>query len=233
MNPALLMTDVRFSYGGKGGSIAIDHFEVAPGESIFLYGPSGIGKSTMLGLAAGTLTPSTGTISVLGHEFSALSPGARDRVRADSLGIVFQLFNLIPYLSVTDNVLLPCRFSPARRKRVQGEGSLGRVASSLLSRLGLEGDDLQKRSVAELSVGQQQRVAAARALIGAPGLIIADEPTSALDADTQSHFLDLLLAEAERTGAAVIFVSHNRELAPHFERQVAFEDLLPRQGEAA
>ncbi|MEM9234083.1 MAG: ATP-binding cassette domain-containing protein, partial [Pseudomonadota bacterium] len=138
VTPALLMSGVRFSYGPGRGTIAIQHFEVSPGEKVFLYGPSGVGKSTLLGLAAGTLTPREGEVAVLGHDFHSMAPAARDRVRADSLGIVFQLFNLIPYLSVFDNVLLPCRFSKARRQRVEQDGGMKTVAGALLSRLGLD-----------------------------------------------------------------------------------------------
>lgn len=227
------MSGVRFSYGQDGGAISVDAFEIAPGEKVFLHGPSGSGKSTLLGLAAGTLVADEGTVCVLGHDFAALGGPARDKVRADSLGIIFQLFNLIPYLTVLDNVLLPCRFSATRRRQVQTEGALKAVAADLLTRLGLDMDQLANREVARLSVGQQQRVAAARALIGSPGLVIADEPTSALDADSQDAFLELLNSEAERTGAALLFVSHNRELAGHFDRQVSLDDLAAGKEAAA
>ena len=233
MTPALLMNGVEFSYGPGRGAVSIGHFEIAPGEKVFLYGPSGAGKSTLLGLAAGTLNPDKGDITVLGHDFHALSSAARDKVRADGLGIIFQLFNLIPYLSVLDNVLLPCRFSAARRARVEEDGGMKAVAGGLLSRLGLEDMTIRSRKVSELSVGQQQRVAAARALIGRPGLILADEPTSALDSDTQSAFLELLLTEVERSGAALVFVSHQRELATMFDREMAFGELPALEGEPA
>lgn len=233
MTPALLMSGVHFSYGPDRGSVAIGHFEVAPGEKVFLYGPSGVGKSTLLGLAAGTLSPRHGEVTVLGAHFHAMPPAARDRVRADSLGIIFQLFNLIPYLSVFDNVLLPCRFSTVRAARIDRDGGMKAAAGTLLSRLGLEDMAIRSRKVSELSVGQQQRVAAARALIGSPGLILADEPTSALDTETQAAFLKLLLAETERSGAALVFVSHQRELARHFDREVDFSNLAAAEETAS
>lgn len=233
VTPALLMSGVRFSYGPGLGAIAVDAFEVAHGEKVFLYGPSGAGKSTLLGLAAGTLDADMGDVVVMGRNFHEISPAERDRTRADSLGIIFQLFNLIPYLSVLDNVLLPCRFSEQRRQKVESEGGLKEVAWSLLTRLGLDEDEFRGRRVGELSVGQQQRVAAARALIGSPGLIIADEPTSALDSASEERFLDLLNTEVARSGAALLFVSHNQTLASHFDREVELRALTPETDEVA
>ena len=191
-------------------------FQVEPGESVFLRGPSGSGKSTLLGLIAGVLTPQAGRISVLGHDMGALPPTARDRLRADHIGVIFQLFNLLPYLSVTGNVLLQLRFSPRRRHAAGRDGVA--EAKRLLARLGLDDEGLLSRPVAELSVGQQQRVAAARALIGTPALIIADEPTSALDSDARDRFVALLREEVDRSGASLLFVSHEASLASHFSR---------------
>lgn len=231
VTPALLMSGVKFSYGPTRASIAVDELQIAPGEKIFLYGPSGSGKSTLLGLAAGTLKADAGDVVVLGENFHQLKPAKRDKLRADSLGIIFQLFNLIPYLSILENVLLPCQFSKVRRQRVQTQGSADDVAISLLERLGFE-DSYLRRPVAELSVGQQQRVAAARAFIGSPGLLIADEPTSALDNDLEEAFIGLLNEEAARTGAALLFVSHNKTLASQFDRVISIEDLAPKEGAA-
>ncbi|MBA3067401.1 MAG: ABC transporter ATP-binding protein [Hyphomonas sp.] len=196
----------------------IPEFSVDAGERVFLRGPSGSGKSTLLGLIAGVLAPQTGTIRVLGEDMARLSAARRDRLRADHVGVIFQMFNLVPYLSVTGNVLLPLRFSSARRKAA-GSDADGE-ARRLLARLGLEDEQLLKRRVSDLSVGQQQRVAAARALIGAPKLIIADEPTSALDADARDRFIALLSEEVTRSGASLLFVSHDRSLAPLFTRAV-------------
>lgn len=205
--------------------LEIETFELNAGERLFLRGPSGSGKSTLLGLIAGVLEAQTGRIEVLGHDMAQLSGSARDRVRADHLGVIFQMFNLVPYLSMVQNVMLPCRFSSRRRAADSGERDPHALAIHLLSRLGLNDPDLLARNVTELSVGQQQRVAAARALIGNPSLIIADEPTSALDADSRDRFIELLSDEAQKTGASLLFVSHDASLAPLFDRALDLSDI--------
>ena len=178
------------------------------------------------------ILPQAGTVSVAGQALGALSSGARDRFRADHVGFVFQLFNLLPWLSARDNILLACRFSPQRRARVVAAGSTPAAeATRLAARLDLSAD-LLDRPAAQLSVGQQQRVAAARALIGRPGLVVADEPTSALDADRQQAFIDLLLEECAAAGAALLFVSHDQRLAVHFDRVLDLA-ALNRAGGAA
>ena len=222
--PAVDIEDLRFAWvKGAPALLEIGAFRLERGERLFLRGASGSGKSTLLGLIAGVLEPQSGRIEVLGHEVSSLSPAARDRVRADHLGVIFQLFNLVPYLSVVGNVTLPVRFSTARRKAAGADPEA--EARRLLSRLGLESDDILSRRVMDLSVGQQQRVAAARALIGGPGLVIADEPTSALDADARDRFIELLSEEAMRSGAALLFVSHDASLARQFDRAVDLSDI--------
>lgn len=203
-----------------GPTIAIDHFHVGQGESVFLRGPSGSGKSTLLGLICGVLTAQSGAMHVAGTDMMGASAAERDALRARDLGVIFQLFNLAPYLSVIDNVTLPCQFSAQRRARATRERALADEAARLLSRLGLGPDVLAKNTVHNLSVGQQQRVAAARALIGGPRLVIADEPTSALDADARDAFVSLLKEECTASGASLIFVSHDGALAPHFDRAV-------------
>jgi putative ABC transport system ATP-binding protein len=210
--------------------LLIPHLEVAAGERVFVGGASGSGKSTLLGLVGGVLQARGGSVRVLGHEFTRLRASARDRVRADGIGYIFQMFNLLPYLSVLDNVQLSCRFSAPRRERAGGTaGAVRSEAARLLQRLGLEDPELQHRRVTELSIGQQQRVAAARALIGRPSLVIADEPTSSLDADARRRFIELLLSECAQAGSAVLFVSHDRSLAPAFGRQVELEQLNAAQ----
>jgi len=218
--PVVDVTDLRFDWGGVP-CLDIPRFSVAAGEQVFLHGPSGSGKSTLLNLLAGVLLPRSGELRVLGRALTTLSASARDRFRADHVGLIFQQFNLIPYLSVMDNVLLPCRFSARRRSRA---GDARRAAGRLLGHLDLDAG-LWRRAAMTLSVGQQQRVAAARALIGAPELVIADEPTSALDAERQSAFIELLTAECSATGAALVFVSHDRRLAGRFSRQLALAEV--------
>ncbi len=206
--------------------INIDQLAILRGERVFLRGPSGSGKSTLLSVLAGMVTPDEGRIRVLDRDIGALGAAARDRYRADHIGFVFQMFNLIPYLSVVENVCLPCGFSDRRRQRaIEQAGSVAAEARRLLDHLDMSDPQLQSRPVTELSVGQQQRVAAARALIGAPELVIADEPTSALDADLRQVFVDLLFAECERVNATLVFVSHDVTLAAVFDRSLEFLDI--------
>ena len=231
------LSGVRFSWSGAlPFVIDIGSLRVARGERVFLRGPSGSGKSTLLSLLAGVITPSEGTLRVLERDIGALGSAARDRFRADHIGVIFQLFNLIPYLSVVENVCLPCGFSLRRRTHAAGGGGTVQAeAVRLLEHLDMGEADVLRRPVTELSVGQQQRVAAARALIGAPELVIADEPTSSLDADRRSAFLDLLFRECARERAALIFVSHDASLAPLFDRAIAFAEInraLPRSSAA-
>jgi putative ABC transport system ATP-binding protein len=223
----VVLRDVEFAWAqGEAALLRIPGLEVAPGERLFLRGPSGSGKSTLLNLMAGVLVPRSGRVELLGHALPALTPSGRDRLRADHVGFVFQLFNLIPYLTVMQNVTLPCLFSARRKDRAVGaERSVAAEARRLLERLGLSDPRLLARPVTALSVGQQQRVAVARALMGSPELVIADEATSALDTEARAAFLDLLLRECERSGAAVVFVSHDPSLAPAFHRVLHMNEL--------
>jgi len=192
----------------------VGSFELGEGESCFLYGPSGCGKTTLLGVIAGVLEAQAGQVVVLGRDLRAMSGGERDRWRGENLGYIFQMFNLIPYLSVRDNILLPTRLHKGRK----AEG-----LEAMAEALGIA--DLLERGVLELSVGQQQRVAAARALIGSPKLVIADEPTSALDAAHREKFLELLLGQSKAVGAALLFVSHDQGLAGLFETQRSLPEM--------
>lgn len=227
---AVALDGVVFAWpGATAPCLDIPQLSVAAGERVFVHGPSGSGKSTLLSLIGGVVSPQAGRVTVLGQDLSALRAPARDRFRAAHIGFVFQLFNLLPYLSALDNIVLPCRFSPERARRV--DGTPADEARRLAARLDLD-PALLARPAAQLSVGQQQRVAAARALIGRPGLIVADEPTSALDADRQRAFVDLLLAECAASGASLLFVSHDAALATRFSRQIALP-ALNRAGVAA
>lgn len=219
--PQIAITNLAFRYPSMQiPCLDIANFNANAGERIFLYGPSGSGKSTLLGLIGGVLSADRGSIKLLGHEFTELSQTQRDGMRADHIGYIFQQFNLIPYLSVIENVLLPCQFSQLRRAKTLAGGKTLKVeAERLLTKLDLN-RTLWHQPVTQLSVGQQQRVAAARALIGKPEMIIADEPTSALDADRQAAFLELLLHECAQANALLLFVSHDRRLASHFHREI-------------
>ncbi len=206
--------------------LEIEHFRVEPGELLFIMGPSGSGKSTLLGILTGILVPQHGEVRVLEQRLSQLKGTARDRFRADNIGYIFQMFNLIPYLSVIENVILPCQFSSFRRTKIQLQGSSPRdEALRLLAHLNLKEPELLDKPVIELSVGQQQRVAAARALIGSPALIIADEPTSSLDTEHRESFLSLLFDECTRSGATLVFVSHDTSLVSFFDRVVEFRKI--------
>lgn len=206
--------------------LKIDSLSIQPGERVFIEGPSGSGKSTLLGLLAGMTLPQQGELRILGQPLGALSASGRDHFRAQHIGYIFQMFNLIPYLSMLENVLLSCHFSVRRRERaLQNSGSLEAEALRLLEHLDLNDEGLRKRPVVELSVGQQQRVAAARALMGAPELLIADEPTSALDADRRQAFVQLLFDECRETGTTLIFVSHDASLEGLFDRCIRLNDI--------
>ena len=204
----------------------IETLHIEQGERTFIEGPSGCGKSTLLSLLAGVVTPQQGTIRVNGCHLNALKGAARDRFRADHIGFIYQLFNLIPYLSVVENVTLPCRFSARRRRRASAQSNgFHAEALRLLKHLGMEGETVLAKPVTALSVGQQQRVAAARALIGAPELLIADEPTSSLDADRREAFIQLLFNECNRDKTTVVFVSHDTRLESFFDRTIRLGDI--------
>ena len=216
------LSDVVFSWPAVARPVVnVASLRIARGERVFLRGPSGSGKSTLLSLLAGVVTPQAGAIRMLGTDLSALRGAERDRFRADHVGYIFQMFNLIPYLSVLENVCLPCGFSAARAAKAKRTApDVREEARRLLDHLDMGSAEVLRRPVTELSVGQQQRVAAARALMGAPDLVLADEPTSALDADRRAAFLELLFRECERAAATLVFASHDVSLAPRFDRTI-------------
>lgn len=216
MAPAIHIRDLRFAWPGQAESwLALSALDVGQGEQVFIQGDSGAGKSTLLNLIGGVLLPREGHIQILGQPLDALSAPARDRFRVDHIGFIFQQFNLLPYLSALDNVLLPCRFSATRARRA-GPRPV-EAAHRLLEALEVDAGDAA-RPASTLSVGQQQRVAAARALIGRPALILADEPTSALDPRRQDAFLSLLGKEVAVHDCSLVLVSHDPRLASRFDR---------------
>ncbi|MGB5198637.1 MAG: ABC transporter ATP-binding protein [Sedimenticolaceae bacterium] len=214
--------DLVFRWDASGPVVmALDELCITSGEHVFIEGPSGSGKSTLLSLLAGVTTPLQGSVEVLGKRLERLSHIERDHYRAHHVGYIFQMFNLIPYLSMLDNVLLPCRFSARRRDRaIQRAGRVEDEALRLLDHLDMAHAELLSRPVTTLSVGQQQRVAAARALMGSPELLIADEPTSSLDADRRESFVRLLFNECRAAGSTLIFVSHDAALEGLFDRTI-------------
>lgn len=201
---------------------------MAAGERVLLLGQSGSGKSTLLAMLCGTVPVQSGQVYVAGQDLAQMGGAARDRLRAEQIGVIFQQFNLLPFGSVLDNILLPLSFAPARRAKVTDPRG---TAAALCEALGLPKAILTKQA-AKLSVGQQQRVAVARALIGAPQVIVADEPTSALDADTQAAFLDLLFDQVAQTKAGLLMVSHDARLADRFDRVVHLSDIAVSTQEA-
>ena len=222
---ALRIDSLRFGWTPGTCLLNIPELVLNRNESLLLSGSSGSGKSTLLNLIGGVLTPDRGQISICGSDTAALGARQRDRFRSEHLGIIFQQFNLLPYLSVIDNVLLPLRFAPERRGNSGTTAAERRSrAQELLAALGLE-HAAWSAPAYRLSVGQQQRTAAARALIGAPPLILADEPTSALDPDNRDRFIELLLAQAATAGSSVLLVSHDPSLIAQFDRSLALEQL--------
>jgi putative ABC transport system ATP-binding protein len=217
------LVDVHFAWPGKGGfALSCPAFVLAPGERVLLLGSSGSGKSTLLSLICGIATPQRGQVLIAGTDMGALRAGARDRFRAARIGVIFQQFNLLPYASVADNILLPLRFAPERRARAADAIA---EARRLCMAIGLP-DNLLYMPAGRLSVGQQQRVAVVRALIGAPPLIVADEPTSALDAATQDAFLQLLFDQVADAGSSLLMVSHDERLGAHFDRVVRLDEIV-------
>lgn len=209
-SPAIVLKDVRFSWAqDQSPLLSIPDWALNPGERLFLYGPSGSGKTSLLNLLAGIILPQTGTVELLGQPTNELSGRDRDRFRARHIGVVFQQFNLIPYLSVLDNVGLAAHFA-------RDTDRVRERSHDLLRRLGLP-ESHDQRPASHLSVGQQQRVAVARALISRPQIVLADEPTSALDSDSRAAFMDLLLEQVEAVGSTLVFVSHDRSLASNFD----------------
>jgi len=220
------MSGVRFVWPGRDAfSLTVDAFSLPAAKRILLIGPSGSGKSTFLSLICGILAPQTGEIDILGTDITKLAAAGRDGFRAEHFGIIFQIFNLLPYGTVIDNVLLPLSFAPMRRKRATTKGRAEDEAVRLLTCLGLEPHLTRGPSAANLSVGQQQRVAAARALIGSPEIVVADEPTSALDRNRQAAFLDLLFTQVSDAGATLIMVSHDETLAGRFDEVMRLETI--------
>ncbi len=230
--PAVRLSGVRFAWAGPSPfRLNVPDFTLARGETLLLLGASGSGKSTLLSLVCGVNAAQEGRVEVEGTDLGQLRPGARDRFRAERIGVIFQMFNLLPYASPLDNILLPLSFAPDRRRRASPPRD---TALTLTDRLGLARALVTGGPASRLSTGQQQRVAVARALIGGPGVIVADEPTSALDAHAQGAFLDLLFEQVSAAGAALLMVSHDTRLGGRFDRVVELGSIAgPPRADAA
>ena len=215
---ALRLQQLQHRWPAQSHGLRVDHLELAQAQHLFIQGPSGCGKTTLLSVLAGVLSVQSGRCEVLGQDLASLSPRQRDHWRGAHVGVIFQQFNLIPYLDVWANVMLPTRLFASREQAARRHwGSAAAQAGHVLAALGLHTGHWHQ-AVHTLSVGQQQRVAAARALMGHPPLIIADEPTSALDADNKDEFIRLLMDQARAQGASVVLVSHDARLASHFDQ---------------
>jgi putative ABC transport system ATP-binding protein len=220
---ALNWRELYFSWPESGFSIAPPDMQLQAGSSLFIHGASGCGKSTLLSLISGVVPAKRGCLEILGVEIARLSQAQRDRFRGENMGVVFQQFNLIPYLDVMSNVLMPTRMFPKRLARsVAQHGSAKAQATELFESLGIA-SSIWAQGVHQLSVGQQQRVAVARALMGYPSIIIADEPTSALDEANKNEFLHLLLSVARKMGTTVILVSHDMRIADSFDQVLTLQ----------
>ena len=220
-NSVIRIENAEFSYPKGPAILKIGHLEVKKKESVFVFGPSGSGKSTLLSLLTGINIPVKGKVEVFGNDLANISGRKRDQLRGSHCGYIFQMFNLIPYLSAYDNIILSCKLNKTRMERIKGdiEVSVKQLAQSL----GV--DKFLHKNVSELSIGQQQRIAAARAFLGAPPLIIADEPTSALDTDSRENFIKTLFNIADKNETTIVFVSHDRGLKQYFDRSISLLEI--------
>ncbi len=223
--PMIQLAELQFGYREGDFALRVPKLEVRQRERVALIGPSGCGKTTLLHLIAGIAVPESGRVRTNGVDVTALDDDARRDFRIRSIGLVFQEFELLEYLSVLDNILLPYRINPSLRL----ETPVRERAESLARRVGI-GDKLA-RMATRLSHGEKQRVAVCRALIAEPELILADEPTGNLDPENKNRVLDILINYAEEHAATLLMVTHDRDLLGRFERVIDFKTF--RSGESA
>jgi putative ABC transport system ATP-binding protein len=213
------ITDLEFHYGRDGFRLRLPHLVLESGSKVAIIGPSGSGKTTFLNLVSGICTPHRGSVRVNGTAVSDLSDSARRTFRITNIGFVFQDFELIEFLTIRDNVLYPFRLNRALCLTAE----VRRRAEQLANETGL-GETLERRPD-QLSQGERQRAAICRALVTEPKLLLADEPTGNLDPDNKERILDLLMVSAERSGATLIVVTHDRSLLDRFDRVLDFREL--------
>ena len=220
------INSVKFHWSNKSNfKLHIPELSVDKGEKVLLLGESGSGKTTLLSLICGFLTPLSGKIQLNEKLINDLSATKRDQYRSDNIGIIFQQFNLLPYANVIDNILLPLYFSKLRSANISNQRE---TAISICQSLRLPKDVVNMKA-SELSVGQQQRVAVARALIGNPPLVIADEPTSSLDTDAQNIFLDLMFSQVASSNSTLLMVSHDKSLSSNFDRVIDMKNVSVKE----
>ena len=223
---AIELMNVRFHYPEqpRQAVLNIPFWSLPSGEQVFVHGPSGGGKSTLLNLLSGLLIPNEGQVDILGRRLDQMTSRKRDRFRAMHIGYVFQQFNLIPYLNAFDNTLLARQFSQRRKKQVQND-----EIKELFKSLNIAENDWHKPA-RNLSIGQQQRVAIARALINKPQLLIADEPTSSLDSINRDAFMALLMSTVTDNDITLVFVSHDLSLSRYFNRVESLSEINRLEG---
>ena len=220
------INSVKFHWSNKSEfKLHIPELSIDKGEKVLLLGESGSGKTTLLSLICGFLTPLSGKIQLNEKLINDLSATKRDQYRSDNIGIIFQQFNLLPYANVIDNILLPLYFSKLRSANISNQRE---TAISICKSLRLP-EDVVNMKASELSVGQQQRVAVARALIGNPSLVIADEPTSSLDTDAQTIFLDLMFSQVASSNSTLLMVSHDKSLSSNFDRVIDMKNVSVKE----
>ena len=211
--------DLRFAYGEGDFRLEIPGLHVPKGQSTAFIGPSGSGKTTLLNLIAGIIMPDAGNVTTHGVGVSGLTDAGRRDFRVTRLGLVFQEFELLEYLSVLDNILLPYRINASLKL----DGSVRDRARLLADQVGIA--DKLGRYPHRLSQGERQRVAVCRAMLPGPSLILADEPTGNLDPANKGNVLDILFQQAAATDATLVTVTHDTELLSRFERVVDFREF--------
>ena len=215
------ISNLRFSYASTGGfHMCVPRLDIAAGECVAIVGPSGSGKTTLLNLVAGTFVARSGEINVADQRLDSMNEAARRRFRIDRVGQVFQAFELLEYLSVSENILLPRLIDPGGRKNAD---VLQRI-QSLLASVGLQ-DKADKRP-AELSHGERQRVAVCRAMLNRPQLLLADEPTGNLDQANKLKVVELLIRQAREHDSMLLMVTHDHSMLDAFERVIDFAELV-------
>ena len=217
---------LRFQWSKNNNfKIFVPKLEVGRGKKVLFLGESGSGKTTLLSLICGFLEPLSGSISINDKIISDLTSTNKDAYRSDNIGIIFQQFNLLPYANVIDNIILPLYFSKQRSKKVENKIN---AAMNLCGQLRLP-ESILNQKASNLSVGQQQRVAVARALIGSPSIIVADEPTSSLDTEAQELFLDLMFDQISKNSSTLLMVSHDKSLTNYFDHVIDINEILVRE----
>jgi len=219
------VSDLHFRYPGGTFSLRVPELVIEERERVAVIGPSGSGKTTLLNLIAGISTPLTGRVVTRGVDLTALGERDRRDFRAGHIGLVFQEFELLDYLDVLDNVLLPFRIAPGVHLDREARQRAVRVAE----RVGLA--DKLDRNVQQLSQGERQRVALCRALCTEPAVVLADEPTGNLDPANKGRVLELLLDSVAATGATLVAVTHDHDLLDSFDRVVDFKRFYSPEAE--